>query len=367
MQRRTILSLLAAAPLAAGTRVLARPPGRRPIVIGHRGASGYRPEHTEAAYRLAIAQGADYVEPDLVMTRDGALVARHENEIGRTTDVASRPEFAARRGTRVIEGESFEGWFVEDFTLAELKTLGARERNPDWRRESARHDGQQPVLTFQEIIGIVKAEARARRRPIGLYVELKNPGYHASIGLPMEAALVEALARAGLSRRDAPVFVQSFWPQTLIALRRLTPVKLMLLLNSVAPSREVLGANGLRDWSDAYSRAGLQRIAGFADAVGPEIELIIPRDAQGHSREPSTFVSDAHAAGLLVHAWSVNAENTHLPSELRRGDPSRPGYDGRRGDVASVVHALQAQGVDGLFTDHPDLVVRALSSAPDAS
>lgn len=331
-----------------------------PIVIAHRGASGYRPEHTEAAYRLAVAQGADYIEADLVMTRDGVLVSRHENEIGRTTDVAGHPEFADRRVTRAIDGETFDGWFVEDFTLAELKTLGARERNPHQRTGSAAHDGEQPVLTLDEIIAIAREEGERRGRPVGLYIELKNPGYHASIGLPMEQALVDALQVADLNTRDAPVIIQSFWPQALVALKPLTPVRLMFLLNSVSPPEDILRANGISAWSDVYSAEGLKRIATFAEIVGPETGLIFPRDPGGRSLPATTFVADAHAAGLLVHVWSVNAENPYLPLELRRGDPSEPGYDGRPGDAATLVRALAAAGVDGLFTDHPDIAVSAL-------
>lgn len=354
------VSLILSAPAAVEARTPAADATASPIVIAHRGASGYRPEHTEAAYRLAVAQGADYIEADLVMTRDGVLVSRHENEIGRTTDVAAHPEFAGRRVTRTIDGETFDGWFVEDFTLAELKTLGARERNPRQRTASAAHDGEQPVLTLAEIIAIAREEGERRGRPVGLYIELKNPGYHAAIGLPMERALVEALQAADLNRRDAPVIIQSFWPQALIALRPLTPVRLMFLINSVAPPEEILRANGIRAWSDVYSAEGLQRIAAFADIVGPETELIFPRDAEGRSLPATAFVANAHAAGLPVHVWSVNAENHHLPLQLRRGDPAEPGYDARPGDAAALVRALAAAGVDGLFTDHPDIAVSAL-------
>lgn len=361
MFRRLAGLLVAAAVLTApGLAVAQTPTAVAPIVIAHRGASGYRPEHTEAAYRLAVAQGADYIEADLVMTRDGVLVSRHENEIGRTTDVAAHPEFADRRAARIIDGEPFDGWYVEDFTLAELKTLGARERNPQQRTRSAAHDGEQPVLTLAEIIAIAREEGERRGRPVGLYIELKNPGYHASIGLPMEQALVDALQAADLNTREAPVIIQSFWPQALVALRPLAPVRLMFLINSVAPPAEILRANGIRSWSDVYSAEGLKRIATFADIVGPETGLIFPRDAGGRSLPATSFVADAHAAGLPVHVWSVNAENPHLPLELRRGDPSESGYEGRLGDAATLVRALAAAGVDGLFTDQPDIAVTAL-------
>lgn len=363
MIRRSVilagLGLALTAPVAFAQDAVG-PAEPTPIVIAHRGSSGHRPEHTEAAYRLAVQQGADYIEADLVMTKDGVLVSRHENEIGRTTDVAVHPEFADRRVTKTIDGETFTGWFAEDFTLAELKTLGARERNPLQRTESAAHDGEQPVITLVEMIAVVQDEAQKRGRPAGFYIELKNPGYHTSIGLPMERVLVDTLQAAGLNRADAPVIIQSFWPQALVALRPLTPVKLMFLLNSVAPPEEILRANGVAAWSDVYSAEGLKRIATFADIVGPETELIFPRDAQGRSLPATSFVADAHAAGLKVHSWSVNAENSYMPLELRRGDPAESGYEGRLGDAATLVRALAAAGVDGMFTDQPDITLAAL-------
>jgi glycerophosphoryl diester phosphodiesterase len=327
----------------------------RPIVIAHRGASGYRPEHTRAAYELAIEQGADFIEPDLVMTKDGVLVARHENEIGRSTDVADHARFASRRATRIIEGETFTGWFAEDFTLAELKSLRARERNPKSRPTSASYDGREQILTLQEIIDLV----RAARRPIGLYIELKNPNYHASIGLPMERKLVETLTANDLNRRDAPVFLQSFWPQTLRALRKLTPVRCVFLINSIAPPADILRANGIAAWADVYSPAGMRDIASFADGVGPELDLLLPRDGDGRLMTPTEFVKDAHAAGLLVHPWSVSAENPAMPTDLRRGEPGEPGYQARLGDADKYFRALFALGVDGIFTDYPDIAVRA--------
>lgn len=363
---RTLLCVLtlafAASPVApafAQAPATASEPAARPIVIAHRGASGYRPEHTEAAYRLAIAQGADYIEPDLVMTRDGVLVARHENEIGRSTDVGERPEFADRRTTRVIDGETFTGWFAEDFTFAEIRTLRARERNPQLRPGSAGHDGEQPILSLDEIIGLAKYDGQRHGREIGLYIELKNPDYHASIGLPMEQALVDALDAAGLNRRDAPVYIQSFWPQALARLRPLTPVRLTFLVNSVSPPEELLRAHGIARWSDVYSADGLRHVATFADVVGPETELVIPRDAQGRSRPVTPLVADAHAAGLEVHVWSINAENPHLAVDMRCGDPGQPGYEARLGKAALVARTLFEAGVDGVFTDHPDIVLGA--------
>lgn len=351
------LALLATllAPLPA----LAAPGPEYPLVIAHRGASGYRPEHSASAYRLAIQQGADYVEPDLCMTKDGVLVARHENEIGRTTDVADHPEFAHRRTTKTIDGETFTGWFVEDFTFAELKTLTTRERRPELRRTSAGFDHQERVLSLQEIIDIAREGGQQRGRAVGLYIELKNPDYHRSIGLPMEQALVDILQRNGLNRKDAPVFIESFWPSALINVRKLSPVRLTFLVNSEPPPESILKANHIDRWSDVYSAEGLRKIATFADAVGPETQIVLPRGPDGRTGAPTDFVANAHKAGLEVHLWAIPAENADLPVNFRRGDPKDPNYAGMAGDATGLARTLFAAGVDGAFTDNPDLVVAA--------
>ncbi len=347
------LLLAAAAVLALAGSAVAEP-----IVIAHRGASAYRPEHTAMAYKLAIEMGADFIEPDLVMTKDGVLVARHENEIGRTTDVAAHPEFADRKTTRTIGAETFTGWFVEDFTLVELKTLRSRERRPQARVESARYDGREPILTLQEIIDIAKAGGAARGRPVGLYIELKNPDDFRGRGLPMEKALIDVLAANGLNTAQAPVIIQSFFPTALMALRQLTPIKLMFLVNSQPPPASMMAANGIARWSDVWSPEGLKTIKGFADIVGPETQIILPRDADGRSLPASRFVADAHAVGLPVHVWSVNPENVDLPADLRCGDPAKPSFDGRRGDVETLIRRLFVQGVDGAFSDAPDRLAK---------
>ena len=275
-----------------------------PIVIAHRGASGHRPEHTLAAYELGARMGADYIEPDLVSTRDGHLVARHENEISATTDVGERPEFSERRATKTIDGVTMDGWFAEDFTLAELKTLRVRERIPDLRPGNAEHDGRYEIPTFQEVIDL------AARLSVGIYPETKHPTYHRSIGLPLEPALVDALRRNGLDHPGAKVFVQSFEPGNLRLLRAELGVPLV----------QLLGPRG------DGGPEGLRAIAGYADAVGPAKAHIVPRDAAGASRPPTTFVDDAHAARLLVHPYTFRRENTFLPAELRRGEaPAAPG------------------------------------------
>ncbi len=327
---------------------------RKPVVIAHRGASGERPEHTLLAYGLAVDQGCDFIEPDLVVTRDGHLVVRHENEIGGTTDVAARPEFAARKATKTIDGESLTGWFTEDFTLAEIKTLRARERLPQLRPASAAFDGQAQVLTFDEVVAFARAESKRVGRTIGVYPEMKHPAYFASVGLPIEGRMVEALKRNDLNSKTAPVFVQCFEVGPLKTLRLKTPARLVLL---------VAGEGGPADlpavkYADLVTPEGLKGVATYADGLGPEKTMVVPQDKQ--TLLPTTsLVKDAHAAGLLVHPWTVRAENYFLPATLRKGNASAPDYLAQRGDVTAVLKALYAAGVDGVFSDFPGLAAAA--------
>jgi glycerophosphoryl diester phosphodiesterase len=334
-----------------------------PVIIGHRGASGYVPEHTLLSYFLAIQQGADFIEPDLVSTRDGVLVARHENEIGGTTDVAGHPQFAGRRVTKVIDGVGIEGWFTEDFTLAELKTLRARERIPSLRPANARFDGQFDIPTLDEILDLVHGAdvtrahaARARHEPaprrIGIYPETKHPSYFAGIGLALEQPLLATLARHGYEGREAPVFIQSFETGNLQRLRTLTETALVqLVAASGAPFDWVL-AGDARNYAGMITRRGLAQVAAYADAVGVEKTLVIPRTAQEGLGAPTALVDDAHAEGLLVHAWTFRAENHFLPAPLRRGaNPVE------FGDLAGELTPYLKAGLDGIFVDQPILGV----------
>ncbi len=305
----------------------------KPIVIAHRGASGLRPEHTLAAYQLAIEQGADFIEPDLVPTSDGHLVARHENNIAETTDVAAHPEFAARKATKAIDGQSQTGWFTEDFTLAELQTLRAKERLPQLRPANTKFDGQFAIPSLPEIIAL------AKQHGVGIYPETKHPSYFASIGLGTDAPLLLALGVAGWDRADAPVFIQSFEVNNLKSLHRQTRVRLIQLMDaSGAP------ADGAApSYAAMTTPAGLKAISAYAYGIGPNKGLI--RD---QADAPTRLVADAHAAGLKVHPWTFRAENFFLPASLRSGvDPRRKGRLGEE-----IARHLEL-GVDGFFTDFP--------------
>jgi glycerophosphoryl diester phosphodiesterase len=329
--------------------------GAAPLVIAHRGASGYRPEHTLAAYELGARMGADYVEPDLVATKDGILVARHENEISGTTDVAMRPEFAGRQTTKVIDGLSLTGWFTEDFTLAELKTLRAKERIPELRQRNTIYDGRYQVPTLQEVIELTRRLSRELDREIGIYPETKHPTYFRSIGLQLERPLVRTLRRNGLDDEGAKVFVQSFETSNLKALDRRLDVPLVQLFGAPGTRPyDFVAAGDTRTYGDLATRQGLDEVASYADGVGPSKDYIVPRDATQRSLAPTSFVGDAHAAGLLVHPYTFRNENAFLPLELRSSaDPAA------YGDAIAEYEQFFGLGVDGLFSDNPDTAVEA--------
>ena len=335
-----ILAALAAAPVTAA--------GDDLLVIAHRGASGERPEHTLAAYERAIDQGADYIEPDLVATKDLVLVARHENELSDTTDVAAREEFADRKRSKTIDGRLTTGWFAEDFTLAELRTLRARERMPALRPANARYDGLYSIPTFAEIVQLVRAKEIETGRRIGLYPELKHPEYLLqNAGIDMVDLLVAALREADLDDADDLVFVQSFEPGPLRRLDAMIDVPLVLL---ATPGRGPADMPGTT-YEDMLTPSGLADLATYADAVGADLLLVL-----GAEGTPSTLVADAHRAGLKVHGWTLRKENAFLPSGLRHG-----GGEAAAGDLAGMVALLRASGIDGVFTDDPGPVVRALA------
>ncbi|MGN2242762.1 glycerophosphodiester phosphodiesterase [Frateuria sp. GZRR33] len=329
-----------------------RPRVPRPQVIAHRGASAYLPEHTLAAYARAIADGADLIEPDLVMTRDGVLVARHENEIGETTDVAAHPRFASRRTRKQIDGVTVEGWFTEDFTLAELKTLRTRERLPELRGTA--HDGQHPIATLEEIIELLATGNAHQGRMVGLIPEIKHGTWFQRQGLPMERRLLDTLAAHACTRR-VPVVIQSFELANLRALRACLGdrpnVRLLQLVDEPqARPWDVAVAGGSLRYADLLTPAGLRQVATWADAIGPNARAILPLDAEGRLGPPTPLVREAHAAGLQVHAWTFRPENVFLPRALWRGDD--PATRHPEGSVAEIRAHLDA-GIDAFFTDDP--------------
>lgn len=334
------LLLLAQACTGVQTQTMAEP-AKQPkiLLIAHRGASGERPEHTLLSYRRAIEQGADFIEPDLVPTKDGALVARHENNITDTTDVAAHPEFADRKTTRTIDGMKMTGWFTEDFLLSELKTLRAKERLPQLRPGNTAYDGQADIPTLEEVIALAKQASAETGRTIGIYPETKHPTYFASIGLPLEARLVDTLRAAGWNRADAPVFIQSFEVDNLKQLHGMTRVRLIqLMANSDGPAD-----NAAPSYKAMATPEGLRAVATYAYGIGPEKAMILP--AQG---APTSLISDAHAAGLKVHPWTFRAENLFLNPAFRTGaNPAE------HGDLAAEILTFLELGVDGFFTDYP--------------
>jgi glycerophosphoryl diester phosphodiesterase len=360
----TGLAVLGAATLAVGPASANQDGGEAaaagrghagPIVVGHRGAPGYRPEHTLASYELAYRQGADWVDVDLVPTRDGQLVARHEPEIGGTTDVAEHPEFAGRRTTKVIDGTSYTGWFTEDFTLAELKTLRATERIPDIRPNNTLYDGRWQIATYQEVLDLTERLGRQLHRTLGTYPEIKHSTYFASIKNPTEPKLVDILNRNGLNRPTAPVIIQSFEITNLKALHERLRVPLLQLTSAEGAPADLVAKGDPRTWQDIVSPQGLKEVATYATYLGPEKNQIIPRDAAGNLTTPSSLVPDAHAAGLRVQPYTFRNENSFLPANLRSSaDPAA------WGDVFAEERAFLDAGVDGFFADQPDTALEAV-------
>lgn len=352
--------------------------GQAPLVLGHRGASGERPEHTLAAYELAIAQGADFIEPDLVSTKDGVLIARHENEISGTTDVATRPEYANRKTTKIIDGISYTGWFAEDFTLAEIKTLRAIERLP-FRNQS--FNGQFEIPTLQEVIDLAKRKSAETGRTIGIYPETKHPTYHDSIGLSLEEPLVATLKKNGWDQKDSPVFIQSFEVGNLKELNQRIDVPLVQLYDAedialdgtLIENRpaDFVASGDQRTYGDLRTPEGLKEVATYADGIGPWKRMIVSvkgTDADGDGRAddvnkdgtvndadktttaPTTLVQDAHKAGLQVHPYTFRNEGRYLAADYN-------------GDPEAEYRQFISLGVDAYFTDFPGLGAKVRDQA----
>ncbi|WP_327715954.1 glycerophosphodiester phosphodiesterase [Streptomyces sp. NBC_00490] len=359
-------ALLGAAVLGASGAVLGLPGTARagearhgggvkslpvPTIIGHRGASGYRPEHTFGSYQLALDLGAHVVEAgDLVPTKDGHLVCRHEPEIGGTTDVADHPEFAGRRTTKLLDGVSVTGWFTEDFTLAELKTLRAIERIPANRPHNTLYNGRWEIPTFEEVLKWQDEQTRKRGKQVWIYPETKHPTYFRKLGLGLEERVAKLLRKYGKDGKNAPVILQSFEPTSIQRLNKLVGNPLVVLLSS-ATSRpwDFVETGDPRTVADLITPKGLKEIAGYAQGIGPTLDLVIPKDANGSLTTPTTLVADAHKAGLILHPYTMRNENPFLPTEYRKGTDA-DAY----GDVFGAYRTYFATGIDGVFTDNPD-------------
>jgi glycerophosphoryl diester phosphodiesterase len=351
--------LVAAAAVAGLT---AQPP-RVPIVLGHRGASALRPEHTLASYAKAIEDGADYIEPDLVISKDGALIVRHENNIAGTTDIACHPEYAARKTEKIVDGQKQIGWFVEDFTLAELKTLRAVERLPQFRPDNAKFDGRFDLVTWPEMVDFAAAESLARGRPIGLVPELKHSTYFQAIGMPLEDRFLASLAQHDYLQR-CPLIVQSFEVANLKYLRaklgRSERLKLMQLIDDLAATpADIVKAGGAQTYGALCAPAGLAEVTRYADILSPATRAIIPLGPDKRLLPPSPIVADAHRAGLMVMPYTFRPENYFLAADFRdqAGDAAR----NAEGSVSEIRRYLAA-GIDGFFTDDPGLGRKAVSA-----
>ncbi|WP_071898618.1 glycerophosphodiester phosphodiesterase [Cystobacter ferrugineus] len=361
---RSSRRLSAVLPLAlAGALALTGCDDRTPaladklLVVGHRGASALRPEHTLASYRKAVEDGADIIEPDLVSTKDGVLVARHENEISGTTNVAAVEKFASRKTTKMIDGKPLTGWFTEDFTLEELKELRARERIPAVRPGNTQYDDQYEIPTLAEVIALAKELSQSSGRTIHLYAETKHPTYFQSVNLPLEDKLIEALRADDFTRTTATVYIQSFEVANLKDIRAKIGTsqpnwKLVQLMEeaSLQPYDFVV-AKDARTYADLMTEAGMKEIATYAQGVGPYKRSIIDVDANtGAFLKPSSLVRNAHAANLIVHPYTFRPENSFLPAPLKASGP-----DSTHNEAGAIkeIQAYLDAGIDGFFTDDP--------------
>jgi glycerophosphoryl diester phosphodiesterase len=327
----------------------------KPAVIGHRGAAGYRPEHTFGSYQLAADLGADVVEQDVVPTKDGHLVCRHENDISATTDVSDHPEFAGRRTTKTVDGNAITGWFTEDFTLAELKTLRAKERLPAVRRHNTLYDGHWEIPTFEEVLRWAHGRRAKSGRPLWLHCETKHPTYFRKLGLGLEEPLAALLRKYGKAGHDSPLFLQSFEPSSLQRLGRLVGnPKIQLLDAPTTRPWDFVEAGDPRTVADLVTPAGLAWIAGYGQGIGPVSTLLVPTGADGRLGTPTTLVRDAHDAGLVLHPYTMRNENQFLPADFRKGTAPTD-----YGDSIAAFQLYYRLGIDGIFTDNADTALLA--------
>jgi glycerophosphoryl diester phosphodiesterase len=322
---------------------------KSPIIIAHRGASGYRPEHTLAAYELAINQGADYIEPDLVITQDGVLIARHENEISETTNIQEYPEFIDRKTSKIIDGELKVGWFTEDFTLSEIKQLWVKERIPQLRPQNQVYHHQFRIPTFTEILDLVKQKNTETDRNIGIYPETKHPTYFRSLGLPLEEKLIKILDKYGYQNHDAKIFIQSFEVSNLKYLAQITDLQLVQLINDTGKPYDFVVNRDSRSYQDLIFLTELKEISKYATAIGVNKNLILPRNHLNKLLPPTTLINDVHQANLLVHAWTFRNENHFLPLDYQNNP---------QGEYQLFFDL----GIDGVFSDNSDTAIQTRNS-----
>jgi glycerophosphoryl diester phosphodiesterase len=330
-------------------------PRTTPLVIGHRGAPGYRPEHSRSSYDLALAMGVDAVEPDIVVSQDGVLVVRHENEISGTTDVAARPEFADRRTTKTIDGAELTGWFTEDFTWQELSTLRCRERLPKLRPSSASFDDQQPVLCLRDVLDLVRSASLEQGREIGVVLEIKHATYFAGIGWDIVDLVEAELTDAGWAAGESPLTIEAFESTVLLRLReRGIPGSYVYLLEAAGRPFDMVAALGKAapTYRETAQPAGLDRLVGVVDGISVDKRMILTPDKLGRATGPSPVVADAHERGLRVFTWTCRPENAFLIGQYRTR-----GGAGAFGDYESEWAVIRDAGVDGVFVDHADLGV----------
>lgn len=327
----------------------------KPILIAHRGASGYRPEHTLESYSLAIEQGCDFIEPDLVLTKDGHLICRHENDISETTNIAEKSEFAGRKTTKIIDGETHNGWFSEDFTLAEIKTLRCKERLPQIRPQNTKYDGKYEIPTFAEVLELRERASKAKGRTIGVYPETKHPSYFLTQNLEYDGALLDHLGRFGIDGFEAPVFIQSFEVENLKRLSLKTKARLIQLMSKDDGPWDSQSSIS-RTYQSMISAQGLNEIAKYAYGIGPEKVMIIEPDNDGY--RTTDFVMNAHAAKLKLHPWTFRAENRFMINAFKSSVSHD--YEAKVGNIGAEIKAFLKAGIDGLFSDNPDLARAAI-------
>jgi glycerophosphoryl diester phosphodiesterase len=347
LSRRDFGLLAAAAASFASTRAKASAP--QPLIIAEGGAAEERIEDTASALALAIDQGSDFVQVNLFPTSEGVLVARRDNELSATTDIAARPEFAARRATKTVDGQAVQGWFTEDFTLAELKTLFSRERLAGMRPQNLKYNGKEPILTLAEVLQLARDGCVRTARTVGVCPRLMRVSYFAGLGLAVDERLAQELTTEGYVAPAAAIWVQALEPEVLKGFARLSPVRRMLLIDADHAA-------------DMTTGAGLAAIRAYADAIAPDQDLVIDPNAAAFPA-PTTLALDAHSAGLQVFSRTARIENAFLPPALRRGDKRSPAFPAGHGDVDKLLLALFANGVDGVATDLPERAAHARSDA----